>query len=124
MWDSRDPNHWACSDCGNVQSNEGACTRCRQEPLNDLRNENVRLALSGEDDARRSKVEARNRMLAVVLAVVIEGVLCAFSDQVLIFAMSFFFGGFIVMGLGLAVVIGLLLKSLSPFRPYFPQLRT
>lgn len=68
---------FACIDCGGRSSSPGRCPSCGQEPLLDLQDREVRLALAEEDRRRRSAQDSR-MVLVSVGVVVPTGLVLAF----------------------------------------------
>jgi hypothetical protein len=100
----------ACIDCGHRFDAGAECLKCKNGPLLDLQNPDVRQSLLQEDDERRSK----RRSQAIWASVPIAGL-----------AMGLLQAGFIGVMIGGAVGYGcsLLLAKIFPAKQLFPYLR-
>lgn len=68
-----------CMDCGKQAADGGRCTGCGEDPLLDLRDPEVRMALMDDDERRLQKRDHQMILIAVPIAMVIFGALMLLS---------------------------------------------
>jgi hypothetical protein len=108
-------------DCGARQVEPGACSTCKQDPVLDLVDPNVRAMLLDEDTRRREKRGDRIRYASVPVAIVVVVVLLSVGGTAVIPSgpfMSYWIGSMIAVALGVMK----LADAVMPFRPRFGDL--
>jgi hypothetical protein len=108
-------------DCGARQAEGGACAVCREDPVLDLADANVRAMLIDEDVRQREKRGDRVRYASVPIAIAVVVFLLAIGGAAFFPAgpfMSYWIGAMIAVALGLMKLASVVV----PFRPRFSDL--